>query len=304
MQIDPLLFLIMTELLVVTAVVAIGLSVFWFVRKRRDKRAATVLVARIKEDRARRKEESKDILSKRFGFTGDQVEELATTIDREEKRFYQILINTYLRRDITVFENMYVEYESAVAPYRTMEPPLETASAASAGGDINESAEMLRLQEENKRLSEEVRITMETMGRMLNEYSAMFAGGGSEELDKEKIKSMFEEQAESLGEKLDTAMEQQAAESAKESPAESSGEAMQESASPTDGAEQQQDDLEEQATEEPVMFGEAEAAPAEPDGDLEVGEVTVEEIPVVTDESEDDLVENPEQAMEEEGKKE
>jgi DNA-binding ferritin-like protein len=190
-----------------------------------------------------------------------------------------------------------------VAPYRTLEPPLETASAASASGDINESAEMLRLQEENKRLSEEVRITMETMGRMLNEYSAMFAGGGSEELDKEKIKSMFEEQAESLGEKLDTAMEQQQAESMEESPAESSGEASQESAGPTDAAEQQDEGMEEDA-EAPVMFGEVEAAPADADEGLEVGEVTVEEIPVVSDESEGDAVGDPEQGTGEDVKKE
>jgi hypothetical protein len=133
---------------------------------------------------------------------------------------------------------------------------------------------------------------METMGRMLNEYSAMFAGGGSGgggELDKEKIKSMFEEQAESLGKKLDTAMEEQGVAGGEstpeaESPAESSDETPQE---PADEAAAQDGDSEQEA-EEQVMFGEVEEAAAETEEDFGVGEVTVEEIPVVRDAEEEE----------------
>jgi hypothetical protein len=299
MQIDPLLFLILVELLVVTAGVSIGLAAIWIFRKQRDKKAATVLVARIKEDRARRKQETKDILAKRFGFAEDQIDELATTIDREEKRFYQLLINTYLQRDVTIFENLYIEYESAVNPYRTLEPPLETAGADSGPGDINESAEILRLKEENKRLSEEVRITMETMGRMLNEYSAMFAGGGNDELDKEKIKSMFQEQAESLGEKLESAMEQQEKEKAEaasteESPEESSSEALEQTVSSPDDIEEQDDDSEE-ISEEPVIFGESEATAPENEGNIEVAEITEEETSIGQDKPDGNVESDPEQ---------
>jgi hypothetical protein len=305
MQIDPLSFLIMVELLVVTAGVSIGLGTFWFVRKRRDKSAAVVLVARIKEDQDRRKEETRTILAKRFGFAEDQIEELATTIDREEKRFYQVLVNTYLRRDVTVFENMYVEYEAAVDPYRALEPPLQAADA-DGSGDINESAEMGRLKEENKRLSEEVRITMETMGRMLNEYSAMFAGGGEEKLDKEKIKSMFQEQAESLGEKLDYAMEKQGiadAESKEESSEEPSSESLEEAPSSPDGFEEQDDGSEEIAGES-VMFGEAEATAMEDGENIEVAKVTEEEISVVIDGTEENVERDLEQEVVEEEEKE
>jgi hypothetical protein len=307
MQIDPLLFLIMTELLLVTAAVSVVLAVIWFSRKRRDKKAAMVLVARIKEDRARRKQETKDILVKRFGVAEGQAEELATTIDREEKRFYQILINTYLRRDVTVFENMYVEYESAVDPYRSLEVSQASEKPAGSGiGDINESAEMLRLKEENKRLSEEVRITMETMGRMLSEYSAMFAGGGGDDLDKEKIKSMFQEQAEGLEAKLEQERESREManeEAAPESEPEAPTEAQPGSPELSEETEQQDEESEEPA-EEPVMFGEAEAAETETGTNSGVGEITVEEIPVVTEEAAGDSESSPEQTAGEGEKKE
>jgi hypothetical protein len=307
MQIDPLLFLIMTELLLVTAAVSVVLAVIWFSRKRRDKKAAMVLVARIKEDRARRKQETKDILVKRFGVAEGQAEELTTTIDREEKRFYQILINTYLRRDVTVFENMYVEYESAVDPYRSLEVSQASEKPAGSGiGDINESAEMLRLKEENKRLSEEVRITMETMGRMLSEYSAMFAGGGGDDLDKEKIKSMFQEQAEGLEAKLEQERESREManeEAAPESEPEAPTEAQPGSPELSEETEQQDEESEEPA-EEPVMFGEAEAAETETGTNSGVGEITVEEIPVVTEEAAGDSESSPEQTAGEGEKKE
>ncbi len=194
MQIDPLLFLIMTELLLVTAAATVALMMVWISRRKRDRKAAVTLVERIKEDQERRKQETRNILLNRFRFAPEQAEELATLIDHEEKRFYQVLINTYLRRDAAAFENMAVEYENAVNPYRILEPPQSEGGGGQAVG-IDESPEMSRLKQENKRLSEEVRITMETMGRMLNEYSAMFAGGGGEELDREKIKSMFQAEA-------------------------------------------------------------------------------------------------------------
>ena len=40
-----------------------------------------------------------------------------------------------------------------------------------------EASELERLRKENARLSDELQITMETMSRMLNEYSSMFVGG-------------------------------------------------------------------------------------------------------------------------------
>jgi hypothetical protein len=41
----------------------------------------------------------------------------------------------------------------------------------------SDDEEVAKLKEENERLSEELRVTMDTMGRMLNEYSTMFSGG-------------------------------------------------------------------------------------------------------------------------------
>ena len=48
---------------------------------------------------------------------------------------------------------------------------------------------MQRLKEENERLSDELRVTMDTMGRMLNEYSSMFAGGSGDNYEKARVQA-------------------------------------------------------------------------------------------------------------------
>jgi hypothetical protein len=83
----------------------------------------------------------------------------------------------YLQRDTNALEGLNITFETAVEPYRTLEPP----GGGTAGGAVDESQEMTKLREENKRLSEEIGVTMQTMGRMLSEYSTMFAEKAKEQ---------------------------------------------------------------------------------------------------------------------------
>ncbi len=211
MQIDPFLFLVLVELLLVTAGAAIAVVMVITSRKQKDKQAARTLVDRIKEDRSRRKEETRKVLVSRYGLDDAAAKELSTQIDRGERYFYQMMINAYLKRDYLVMENLNVEFESSVEPYRTLEVsgpvkvtekevaeaeeglPADTVTPA-AEEQPSVSAECERLKVENTRLSQELRITMETMGRMLNEYSNMFGGGADFDRDgQNKLVEMFEQ---------------------------------------------------------------------------------------------------------------
>lgn len=179
--------MILIELLVVTTVVSIVLVTLNFMRKRRDRAAASRLIQKIKEDVARRKEETKKLMQHKFGFEQDVAEEIAIKSGREERKFYQNVINCYLRREAMSFENLNIDFEGAVDPYRTLEPPGLGGESAGDVELVNESEEIRRLKIENQRLSDEVGVTMQTMSRMLDEYSSMFAGGTTDDLDKEKM---------------------------------------------------------------------------------------------------------------------
>ena len=122
-EINTLLLMSLGELLLVTTAIAVVLVVLYFIKKRRDRSAATTLVARVKEDQERRQQETRGVLEKRFGIGGDYLDELVTKVVREEKRFYQTLINLYLKRDAGALENLHVAFEGATEPYRTLELP-------------------------------------------------------------------------------------------------------------------------------------------------------------------------------------
>ncbi|HHH38460.1 MAG TPA: hypothetical protein ENK50_02645 [Sedimenticola sp.] len=200
MQLSSLTLMTLGELLLVTSVATLLMLILAVVRKRRDRSAAGDLITRIKADETRRESETRAFLEQNLGIGGEALEPLVKRIGREEKRFYQTLINLYLKRDAGALANLQEAYEEATAPYRSLD-----IEKGTDGGDIvpatldpaagEEAAEVARLREQNEQLSEELRITMDTMGRMLSEYSSMYAGGEGEGLDKEKMLEMFRSDA-------------------------------------------------------------------------------------------------------------
>lgn len=176
--ISSLWFWILIEALAATTLIALVLVVLMFVGKSRDRKAAAVIIQKIKEDEARRTAETKKILIYKFGFDDGDAEKLAVRTDRAERVLYQSIINMYLQRDASALEGLNITFETAVEPYRTLEPP---GGGGASGGSVDESKELTKLREENKRLSEEIGVTMQTMGRMLSEYSTMFADKAKEQ---------------------------------------------------------------------------------------------------------------------------
>ena len=200
MRLDPLVLWSLAELLLISLVAAVVLALRAFLQRRRDRSAALALVGQIRSDEERRRQETRELLGGRYGIPDDLLDDLVDAICREEKRFYQTLINLYLMRDSVALQGLNLAFEGAVAPYRDLPVNATPEGAEQAGDSVApvaqvDDAELQRLQDENARLSEELRITMDTMGRMLSEYSSMFAGGEGEELDKEKMIAMFQADA-------------------------------------------------------------------------------------------------------------
>jgi hypothetical protein len=176
MTVDPFLFTLLIELLVVTSAVAIAMFMLTMVRKKRDRKAVQVLVAKINEGQEKRLGESREILTSRFGIDGEQAAKLATEIDSAERGFYQAMIAAYLRRDHESLKDIDADFIGAVETYRTLTP--------SGEGGQDQSGEIARLRKEKERLSAELKSAMEAMGGVLNDYSSILADGG--EIDDQK----------------------------------------------------------------------------------------------------------------------
>ncbi|TVO75517.1 hypothetical protein [Sedimenticola selenatireducens] len=190
-EVSKILLLVFGELFLVSIVAACIVVYLMVSKHQRDRAAMRTLVARIKEDSGRREQETRKIMEERYGFTGVDLEEIVKKIAREEKAFYQVLLDVYLKRNADALQNLSVDYEGSVETYRTLEIPRRGNAVADTDGESVDSEEVMHLKEENLRLTEELQLTMDTMGRMLSEYSLMFSGGTDTSLDKDKMREML-----------------------------------------------------------------------------------------------------------------
>ncbi|MCG8428338.1 MAG: hypothetical protein MI754_13365, partial [Chromatiales bacterium] len=184
-EISSLVFVVAFELVFLSTAVSIGLITTALVQKRKDRAAARKLTAKIKEEAQSRLAETERFLTRQLGFSAEDAEKIAKRISYNERFFYQTAITVYLRRDHNTLANLSINFEEAVAPYRALEPQLSGESGAGQAQTEEETVstkELQRLTEENSRLKDELSVTMDTMGRMLSEYSSMFDGNteGSE----------------------------------------------------------------------------------------------------------------------------
>ncbi len=172
-EISPVGVLVLGELLLGLTLVVLGLVVVTVIRGSRDRRAAATLIATVKAEEDARKQALRAILEDRYEYRGDQLEQAVRDINLKEKLLYQAVIGLYLRRDAAALAQLHIDVQALVEAYRALKSP--RPAAVDDGAENN--PELARLEEENQRLAEELRITMDSMARMLSEYSSMFGSG-------------------------------------------------------------------------------------------------------------------------------
>jgi hypothetical protein len=165
--------------LVLLLVVVLAIS--WFrqrAARRRDSEAIRTLVKRIKKATAEREAAVSGFLGERMGMSGEALEQAKTAMLRAQLVLLQRFAGVYKKRDAGAAAQFDIDVDVALAPYHELQGSGDPASEQPAAVD---TSELEALRAENKRLSDELSITMETMSRMLNEYSTMFAGDTSGE---------------------------------------------------------------------------------------------------------------------------
>jgi hypothetical protein len=133
-----------------------------------------VLATRIKNARTEREAKIARFLGERMGISGQALEQAKTAMSRAELLLLQRFAGVYKNRDEGAAAQFDMDLEAALAPYYELEGGGIVVAPEPPDEDVS-ALETLRV--ENQRLSDELRVTMETMSRMLNEYSTMFSGG-------------------------------------------------------------------------------------------------------------------------------
>lgn len=138
-----------------------------------DRKATTKLLTKAKQQKADRAQVFETFLKENLSLEGDRLKAQTLALQRAELTFIQRFADIYRKRDAAAAAQFTVHLEEAIAPYHQL-----TGTGASVAGDsADNSDELEALRLENTRLSEELSVTMDTMSRMLSEYSTMFSGG-------------------------------------------------------------------------------------------------------------------------------
>jgi hypothetical protein len=186
-ELSRLTVLILAELLLGLGLITLVLISMAVIRRQKAHKAARQLVERIRHDEQPRSERLRQKLSDVYRYQGETLEQTLDDLNRVEKQLFQKIINGFLKRDLSAFQQLDVDVDNLVLAYQGLEPALEQAVSASADTPFEaaDREEIERLQADNQRLSDELKITMDTMARMISEYAAMFAsemgGQGDEE---------------------------------------------------------------------------------------------------------------------------
>ncbi|MCG8038480.1 MAG: hypothetical protein JAZ19_15735, partial [Candidatus Thiodiazotropha taylori] len=130
---------------------------------------------RVQADKEKRSERLKKLLAEQYQLQSPQLDQTLHGIVQTEMTLYQNMLNGFLKDDQVYLQQIDVDVENLVLAYQALAGNVSGA----VGSDDVSSDEVEALKAENERLAEELKVTMDTMGRMLNEYSTMFADGDS-----------------------------------------------------------------------------------------------------------------------------
>jgi hypothetical protein len=150
------------------------LGVSWWRNKaarRRDAEAIAALVGRAKKSRVPREAAIEQFLGEGLGLSGDALQRTKARLVRAELGLLQRFAMVYRRRDADAAACFDLDMGSLLQPYHALHADVREEQEPVAPGELED------LRAENRRLSQELRATVETMSRMLNEYSSMFTSG-------------------------------------------------------------------------------------------------------------------------------
>jgi hypothetical protein len=175
-EVSSLLALIVAEVIIGLLLLSGLLLLFTLLRKERIRKAAAHLAERVQTDKVKREQRLKALLQDRYHYKDAELEQTLHNMMQTEMLLYQNVINGFVKDDQLHLQQIDVDVENLVLSYQVLEVPESAPGSTQDSQDSGSDEAMVKLKEENERLSEELRVTMDTMGRMLNEYSTMFGG--------------------------------------------------------------------------------------------------------------------------------
>lgn len=178
MEINPLLFFSLVEALMVFVLCTFILGYLYFSKKGKQSDAVQNLVKKLKKVKKTRITHHSSFLINTLKYEESLAKKIAQDFVKTEMAFYERIVSIFSHNNLIILERLDKTTGRLIDCYQKLKLPASASSTEidTAGGDEN-GAEINQLKTENQRLSDELRATMDTMGKMLSEYTTMYGGG-------------------------------------------------------------------------------------------------------------------------------
>ncbi len=174
-------------ILLVTLIVVLWLQIK---AKSKQKKAVEQLVSQIKKQSQARTEETGSFLQEAYDLSDTELTVAVKNIDKQERRFFQKLVDVLSRSEPSQITSLDASVAELVDTYKSLKPkPIE--EVAKPGEADNSADDLEALRTENANLTEELKITRETMSGMISEFGNMFGGGEDNDLDSSEVADRF-----------------------------------------------------------------------------------------------------------------
>lgn len=174
----PLLLLLEILLPLVLLVVAMGLGI-WH-RRRADVQGMRDLIDAVQDRDEQRKEALREFLANNLGFEEPDLSQRVSLIDSQRKAFYKALVQAFIRHDARAVAALHEPLDAYADTYHLLAHQAPPSAAPIVAAEpaptppAEDSVALNNLRKENKRLKEEVHITLSTLNNIFSEYTSMF----------------------------------------------------------------------------------------------------------------------------------
>jgi hypothetical protein len=153
--------------------------------KRKKRKAIEQLVSQIKTQSKARTEETGSFLQEFYNLSDTELATAVAAIDKQERRFFQKLVNTLSRSDASQITSFDATVAELIDTYKSLKPK-QVDTTSKAGADDN-TDDLNKLRAENATLAEELKITRKTMASVISEFGSMFGGGKDNKFESSDI---------------------------------------------------------------------------------------------------------------------
>lgn len=194
-EVSHLTWMLMTEGLVLLAVLSAALLLIIVRARAKSRGACALLVEHLHLDQEQRDRELRNWLGTRKGYTPEQCEQTQRHLTQLEMRLYEDILNGCSRRDKSRVAQIKEDVTQLVMAYRELSEVQARLTEEGRATKVSDAHSEQHLVEENLRLKDELRITLETMDKMLQEYTPQMVPEPTSDPDSQSVELDVDEES-------------------------------------------------------------------------------------------------------------